>query len=109
VGDEQRTMFERVFQGMDVNDDRSVSLDEFATYLRCADSPIRDGTIVWHWSTMVVQLRRRAELACDLQCVRWYAWLDIASAAVCGEQGQGGGATLSHHNRRHLGRCTGGR
>ena len=36
VGDDQRAVFEGVFQGMDRDDDRSISLPEFAAFLRRA-------------------------------------------------------------------------
>ena len=34
VGDEQRDVFESVFQGMDTDDDRSITVEELALYLR---------------------------------------------------------------------------
>ena len=35
IGDDQRSGFEVVFQGMDKNDNRSITLPEFAAFLRC--------------------------------------------------------------------------
>ena len=34
VGDTERTAFERVFQGMDVDDDDHITMAEFASFLR---------------------------------------------------------------------------